>query len=150
MQDLRGTVRINPLAIHKSEAAMIHAPKAKHSPQAGEAVVIHLEGEFDLSERDRLRDAFASIGDAPLVIVDFEKVAYIDSVVLECLVGLHGAIEKRNGRMVLLGVGGSVMRLLEVTSLDRIFEIHKNLGDLGLDTTQLQTLTIEACNLNAE
>ena len=129
---------------------MIHAPKAKRSPQSGEAVVVHLEGEFDLSERDRLSDAFATLGDVPVVIVDFEKATYIDSVVLECLVALHAAIEKRSGRMVLLGIGGSIMRMLEVTSLDRIFEMHESLDDLRMDATQLRTLTIEARTLTAD
>lgn len=107
-------------------------------------MVIQLEGEFDLSERDRLLDGFATAETASLVIIDLEKTSYIDSVVLECLLALHAAIAKRDGRMVLLGVRGTVLRLLEVTSLDGLFEIRNRMSDIHTDGTPLRTMIIEA------
>ena len=113
-------------------------------------MVIHLRGEFDLSERDRLLDGFATVDNASLVIVDFEQTSYIDSVVLECFVALNAAIAKRGGRMILLGVGGAVSRLLEVTSLDGLFDIRRRLNDIPLDATPLRRLTIEARAIQRE
>ena len=128
----------------------MRAAKLDHSSEADAAVVIHLRGEFDLPERDRLLDGFATVDNASLVIVDFEQTSYIDSVVLECFVALNAAIAKRGGRMILLGVGGAVSRLLEVTSLDGLFDIRRRLNDIPLDATPLRRLTIEARAIQRE
>lgn len=49
----------------------------KRRPFDVDALVIALEGEFDIAERVRLLDAFAVTTSSPLVVIDFEKTRYI-------------------------------------------------------------------------
>src|SRR5580693_9450323 len=86
--------------------------------------IIRLNGEFDLAERERLADAFGVATLTQLVIVDFEKTAYIDSTVLNCLVAFQAAAQKRNARLVLTGLSASLQRILKLSNLDQYFDIR--------------------------
>ena len=84
--------------------------------------IISLEGEFDLSQRTRLQDVFASVKSSSAVIVDFTKALYIDSTVLACLVELRRARLEQKGRLMLAGLDASLKRVFHVTGLSSIFE----------------------------
>ncbi len=117
---------------------------AQPSASKVSALVIHLEGEFDLAERDRLMDAFAIAQNTPVVIVNLERSSYIDSSVLQCLMALHLSTQKRGTKLILLGVHGTIRRLLEVTRTDALFDVRNTLSDVpGIDG-QARRLTIES------
>ncbi|MGB8909632.1 MAG: STAS domain-containing protein [Candidatus Cybelea sp.] len=107
--------------------------------------LIQLEGEFDLAERERLIDAFAIAQSAPVVAVNLQKTTYIDSTVLQCLVALNVATQKREAKLVLVGLRGAVLRLFQITGLHELFDIRGTLSDVaGLDGAQARRLTIES------
>jgi anti-sigma B factor antagonist len=118
----------------------------QHAPaEAPSAFVIRLEGEFDVAERQRLKDAFAIATGAPLVIVDLERTDYIDSSVLECLVGLHASTRQRGAELVLVALNSQVRRLFEVTELQKLFTICGSMAEVtDLSRTEVRRLTVEA------
>ena len=117
-------------------------PAAAEAPSA---FIIRLEGEFDVAERQRLKDAFAIATGAPLVIVDLERTDYIDSSVLECLVGLHASTKQRGAELVLVALNSQVRRLFEVTELQKLFTICGSVAEVtDLSRAEVRRLTVEA------
>ena len=109
-------------------------------------LVIKLEGEFDLSDCNRLRDAFSISTAAQLVVVDFRNATYIDSSVLRCLFELRQRTSERGLRLALAGVSGSVKHVLDICRCDRLFDIRASLNDLidspAFDGAEIRTLTL--------
>jgi anti-anti-sigma factor len=111
------------------------AADVQSSPIARDMFVIHLQGEFDLSERPRITDSFTAAASAAIVVVDFERTTFIDSTVLHCLVTLLAATERRGARLVLVNVPPTIDRLLKITSLKDRFEIKPQLSAIYDDAT---------------
>ena len=55
--------------------------------------------------------------------VDLEATSFVDSSGLGALIALHKAMESRNGSVRLINPKQSVMQLLELTRMHRMFEI---------------------------
>ncbi len=62
------------------------------------------------------------------VIVDCTKLAYISSYGLGVLIRLHNRMKKHGGDVKICAVGGIVSQVLEVTRLNKMFEIYPDLG----------------------
>lgn len=60
------------------------------------------------------------------IAVDLSKVDYIDSSALSALLLGHRLTRDSDGVLVLFGVGGWTRKVIEVSELDRIFEIMDN------------------------
>jgi anti-anti-sigma factor len=103
---------------------------------------IRLEGEFDLSERERLTDAFSIANSATLVILNLSKATYMDSTALACTLALEQATRRRGARLVLTGVGGAVRRLLEVSTFDGYFDIQPKLAAALAPDSRIRKLTL--------
>jgi anti-anti-sigma factor len=106
--------------------------------------VIQLEGDFDFAERERLTDAFSIVSGASIVAVNLARATYIDSSVLECLVDLRFATQKRGARLILTGVRGSVLRLFQITELHKVFDIRDGLSGIEGSGEQVRRLTLVA------
>ncbi len=108
--------------------------------------VLKLEGEFDLSDCDRLRDAFSIPSSASLVVVDLRSTTYIDSSVLKCFFELRSRTNDRGARLVLVGLSSGVKRILEVCHFDTIFDIRDGFGELShsvaFETPDVRMLTL--------
>ncbi len=91
--------------------------------------IISLEGEFDLSQRTRLQEAFASAQTSPAVIVDFTNALYIDSTVISCLVELRNARLEQKARLMIAGLSSSHERVFQVTGMSSIFDSAATTGD---------------------
>jgi anti-sigma B factor antagonist len=114
-------------------------------PAVTSIFVIQLEGEFDLAERDRLKDAFGVAHTSATVVVNLGKTTYIDSTVLGCLVELRNATLRRGASLFLVGLDRQVRKLFEITSLDEIFNVRSRLSDVpDVDVAEIRRLTIEA------
>jgi anti-anti-sigma regulatory factor len=48
----------------------MESAEIQDAPQPQSVFIIRLEGEFDIADRERLTDAFATANSAPLVVVD--------------------------------------------------------------------------------
>ncbi|HEY2476021.1 MAG TPA: STAS domain-containing protein [Candidatus Cybelea sp.] len=106
--------------------------------------LIKLVGEFDLSERERLKDVFAIANSAQLVVINLQQTDYLDSSVLQCFVDLHKAALETGAHIVFVGVHGAVRRVLELTAMETLFDIRPTMREVGLDGNLLRELTVEA------
>lgn len=110
--------------------------------------IISLEGEFDLSQRTRLQDVFASAKSSPAVIVDFTDAHYIDSTVVACLIELRRANVEQKGRLMLAGLNPSHRRVFEVTGLSSAFDSLPTIAEavkaLVPPGAQMEHISVEA------
>jgi len=86
--------------------------------------ILALSGELDLRTVSRLEDEL-SHDDPPvsLVIVDLSQLEFIDSSGLHALLATHRRLQRSGGRLVIVRGSPQVQRVLEITGLDRLFEI---------------------------
>ncbi|MFC6081900.1 STAS domain-containing protein [Sphaerisporangium aureirubrum] len=69
-------------------------------------------------------------GEAPAALVaDVSGVDFCDSSGLAAFLALHRRLAAMGGQLSLVGVGGRVARLLEITKLDRLFRLYPTLDE---------------------
>jgi anti-sigma B factor antagonist len=92
----------------------------------GEVVCFVLAGEVDLSTAPglpvRVRDAIRH--GARNVCVDLTGVSFIDSTGLAALLTCERAAARGNGHLTVVHNGGEVLRLFELSRVDRALELH--------------------------
>jgi len=85
-----------------------------------------LAGEIDLSTAPKLpvhvRDALRR--GSRHVCIDLTGVSFMDSTGLAALLHCERSVGRANGRMVVVHGGGEVLRLLELSRLERAFALH--------------------------
>ena len=89
------------------------------------AVVVALAGELDLYNAEEIRGALleACAGEPEMLVVDLEGVQFIDSTALGVLIEARSRMANRNG-FRLAAPGLEARRALEVSGLDRHFDVH--------------------------
>ena len=94
--------------------------------------VVEVAGELDLHTSPPLRDHVLELiqGGGAHLALDLTKVDFMDSSSLGSLVTCLKRIWERDGRLVLVGVGGTPMKVLTLTGLDRVFEIVDSTTEL--------------------
>jgi anti-anti-sigma regulatory factor len=75
------------------------------------------------------RDGTRSPGGARRVIVDLSKVTFIDSTALGVLVSGAKRVRPRNGNLDIVCADENIIRIFEITGLDRIFGIYPSRGE---------------------
>ena len=96
-------------------------------PQGESLPVVAVHGELDVDCAPELRRALIeAIDEHPgrPVVVDLEGVDLLDSTGLGVLIGGLKRAKDAHADLVLVATGHSVIRVLELTGLDRVFEIH--------------------------
>jgi anti-sigma B factor antagonist len=90
------------------------------------AVVVRLAGELDVYHAQVVREALADAArpEPNRIVVDLAEVGFIDSTMLGVLVEARGRLTNRRAFM-LAAPGLEVRRALEVSGLDRHFELHE-------------------------
>ncbi len=83
---------------------------------------VNSELEFDLAEK---LEECLSEKSVLKIIINLEKVDFINSSALGILLNAHKEIEKSHGRLALSAPSPEVSSLLEITHLNSIFEIFK-------------------------
>ena len=93
--------------------------------------VVHVAGEIDLRTAPELRERLAVLLDegADQVVLDLEKVTFIDSTALSVMVGAHKRLVRQGTVLHLVSTGLQVGRVLTVTGLFRVFAVHDTLDD---------------------
>lgn len=89
------------------------------------AVIVRLGGELDLYNAEVVRAALAeAAGREPeRLVVDLAEVSFLDSTALGVLIEARGKVANRRAFM-LAAPGLEARRALEVSGLDRHFEVH--------------------------
>jgi anti-sigma B factor antagonist len=63
------------------------------------------------------------------IVVDMEKVNYMNSLGIGALISAHTSCVKNGGMIILSGIGKNIQNLLIVTKLIDIFEVHDEVDD---------------------
>jgi anti-sigma B factor antagonist len=92
--------------------------------RSGDAPVVNVGGELDMSTAPDLSDTLDGLVEEPKVIVDLEKLEFIDSTGLAALLGAHKAMQANGGTLELRSPQPMVVNVVETTGLDAVFEIR--------------------------
>ncbi len=87
--------------------------------------VFQVTGEINISTSPELRKAFEKQS-SKKVVVDLEKVTYIDSSGLATLVEMLKKTKAQGGSLGLAGMTDKVKSLFEITKLDKLFSIYSS------------------------
>ncbi|MGH3655312.1 MAG: STAS domain-containing protein, partial [Micromonosporaceae bacterium] len=89
------------------------------------AVVIGLSGDLDLATAPELRTALLeALTERDNIVVDMSDLRFLDSTGLGVLVRVHKKAKALNGVVAFAAVPGNVVKILEVTCLDRVFPVY--------------------------
>lgn len=88
--------------------------------------VVEVDGEVDISSERQLRAYLAGVVERqpPLVIVDLARVGFLDSTGLGLLVWAFKRTQSTGGRLCLAAPQAPVLKLLDLTSLDRLISVY--------------------------
>ena len=94
----------------------------------GDVVVLRLAGEVDVKSAPALRQKLdeRATAERPRMILNLERLRYIDSAGLGVLVGGLKSYAARGGRLVLVALGPEIRHILEITRLIKHFDVHAN------------------------
>ena len=96
-------------------------------PEPG-VVLLRPSGDLDAYTapglRTELHDATEGSGDADLVVVDLQRVTFIDSAGLGTLVGAHRRMRERGGWLRIVRPPPLVGRVFELTGLDQVLDMR--------------------------
>ena len=85
---------------------------------------VQLEGEQSRCFKMRIRELIDKRSD--LVVVDLEKVSFIDSSGLGALISALKELRSNGGDLVLSSMSTQVRTVFEITRLLRVFEVFEN------------------------
>ena len=87
--------------------------------------IFQVGGEINISTSPDLKKVFEKQA-TKKIIVDLEKVSYIDSSGLATLVEMLKKMRSQGGSLGLAGLSDKVKSLFEITKLDKLFSISPN------------------------
>jgi anti-sigma B factor antagonist len=93
--------------------------------------VLEVRGEVDVHSAPQLRDRVIDLLDdgALAVVVDLNKLSFIDSTGLGALVAALNRANDRNATLLLACSSERILRLFTITGLDQLFTIHPSAAD---------------------
>ncbi len=97
----------------------------------GPAVVVTCKGELTLETVDGfVKEVRCQLADgATELIVSLSGVSHVDSEGLACLLDLHDRMARESGRLTLTNLDENITKILEITRLDRTFEVCADAAD---------------------
>ena len=97
----------------------------------GDSSVISLRGEIDVYTAPRLRQALIDLveGGAKDIVVDMERVDFLDSTGLGVLVGGLKRVKSNEGDLKLVVTQDRIMKIFDITGLAKVFAMFASLGD---------------------
>ena len=102
------------------------------SKTEGKVMVLEIHGrvvgDASLELRREINGWIAEIpeDEKPNVIMNLSKVSMMDSSGLGVLVSSYTSIQRREGRLVLSGLGKGLQNLIAITKLTRVFDIYED------------------------
>jgi len=94
-------------------------------------IVLAPEGELNIKTVSWLRREFETLYEQGVrkLVVDFDKVTYIDSVGLALLIEMLQRLGQNNGSLALANMGDKIKYLFETAKIDTLLSIYKNRDD---------------------
>jgi len=95
----------------------------------GHAVVV-VRGEVDIATAPKLREKLVELASqgAKHVVVDLEAVEFLDSTGLGVLIGGMKRLRAMEGDLTLVCTQPRILKVFEITGLNRAFAIYETLG----------------------
>jgi len=94
--------------------------------EAGDRTVVTVGGEIDVYTAPKLRDKITELVNAGHhdLLVDMEKVEFLDSTGLGVLVGGLKKVRAQQGSMELVCSQDRLLKIFRITGLAKVFTIH--------------------------
>ena len=94
--------------------------------------VLEVSGEVDIYTAPKLRDRLVELieGGSQLVAIDLRGVSFMDSTGLGSLVAGLKRMRERDGALALVSARDPVLKVLEITGLDKVFAVHDSFESL--------------------
>jgi anti-sigma B factor antagonist len=95
------------------------------------ALVVDVVGEIDVYTSPKLRERLVSLVNdgAASIVVNLEGVEFIDSTGLGVLVGALKRIRARGGSLSLVCNKESLLRVLTITGLEKVFAVYASVDE---------------------
>lgn len=96
----------------------------------GNVCTIALDGEVDVYTAPRLKEELVSLiqGDCTYLIVDLEKVGFIDSSGLGVLVSALRRAREKDGAVRIVCTRENILKIFRITGLDKVFPIFSDVA----------------------
>ncbi len=96
--------------------------------QAGDRIIVTVGGEIDVYTAPKLRDKITELVNAGhhTLVVDMEKVEFLDSTGLGVLVGGLKKVRAQDGSMELVCSQDRLLEIFRITGLAKVFTIHES------------------------
>lgn len=87
---------------------------------------LEMSGEVDVYTAPELKQAIVQYADQGVkrLIINLAEVQYLDSTGLGVLIGGLKRLREADGNLVLVAPGMRILRIFEITGLDKIFDIY--------------------------
>jgi len=94
--------------------------------EAGDRTVVAVGGEIDVYTAPKLRDKITELVNAGhhTLLIDMEKVEFLDSTGLGVLVGGLKKVRAHDGSMELVCSQDRLLKIFRITGLAKVFTIH--------------------------
>ena len=109
----------------------VNGVKATTAQIGADAYVVSVSGELDIATADRFAEELerTAARSARRVIVDLVGLTFIDSVALGVLTEEARRLRASGGTCVVVSQDPRILRVFEITGLDRIFRIERSLAE---------------------
>lgn len=88
-------------------------------------LVVTVAGEIDQQTGGTLREALEPPEDAaPRVVIDLQRVTFMDSSGINILIAVHTALAEAGGWLRLAGATPPVLRVIQLVGIDGFIECH--------------------------
>ena len=97
----------------------------------GDFEIIEVGGEIDVYTAPKLREAIVSAVDAghTHLIIDVQKVEFLDSTGLGVLVGALKRVRADSGSLDIVCTQERILKIFRITGLTKVFPIHGSVQD---------------------
>ena len=97
----------------------------------GDRTIVEVGGEIDVYTAPRLREQLVDlVADGKYhLVVDMERVDFLDSTGLGVLVGGLKRVKSNDGELKLVITQDRIMKIFEITGLSKVFPIHGSLDE---------------------
>lgn len=103
----------------------------RHEERDG-IIIIHLRGQFiGGDETDELRKMLNGLAEEKKtsLVIDLEKVTYLNSTALGVLISTHANFTKRNSKVALCNISKNIENIFVITKLTLVFDIYPTVDD---------------------
>jgi len=100
--------------------------------RVGSFSLIDLSGEVDVYSAHKLREAIKELVDGGdyNIVVDLERVAFLDSTGLGVLVGGLKRVKHHDGELGIICNQEKILRIFRITGLTKVFPIYRSRDEL--------------------